>query len=79
MSKVKIISNKQGHCPYCDSVNVNYESFEFEDDHIKYPAECLDCKRYFEEWFYLKFVGHNVGSHGEHEASYVLNKEINYD
>lgn len=28
---------------------------------LYYPATCNDCKRDFEEWYKLGFVGHNVG------------------
>lgn len=78
MGKVKIISNRQGCCPYCNGVDINYGPSEYEDDHIKYPAECLDCNRYFEEWFYLKFAGHNVEEQGQYEASECFGKEIEY-
>lgn len=78
MSKVKIISNIVGVCPYCNSTNTEYHSLKVEDDHIYYPATCDKCGRYFEEWYYLKFVGHNVGASGEYEAYYVLDEEIEY-
>lgn len=79
MSRVKIISNKQGQCPYCGSVDINYGSIQIEEDHIYYPAECNDCYKYFEEWHYLKFIGHNVGCYGQYDADEYLNEEIDYD
>lgn len=79
MSKVKIISNRAGVCPYCNSTNIKYRPLILEGDHIYYPATCDKCGRYFEEWYSLSFVGHNVGASGEHEASYVLDEEIEYE
>lgn len=79
MSKVKIISNRLGVCPYCNSERIEYMPSRNEVDMIYYPCTCRNCKRYFEEWYSLRFDGHNVGAHGEHEASYVLDKEIDYD
>lgn len=79
MGKVKIISNQLGVCPYCNSQNLNYDTVQWESDHIYYPCTCRSCGKYFQEWYYLDFVGHNVGPNGEEEASYYVDKEINYD
>lgn len=76
--KVRIISNRQNVCPYCNSQMITRKALKLEFDHIYYPCTCYECKRDFEEWFYLKFVGHNVGANGQIEASYVLNEEIEY-
>ena len=66
MEKVKILSNKQGQCPYCNSNSITYSSMELEDNMVYYPCTCDNCKRYFEEWYELNFTGHNVGSNGQH-------------
>lgn len=79
MSKVKIISNRLGVCPYCESNDIYYEPANDEVDMLYYPCTCKKCNRYFEEWYSLHFEGHNVGPYGEHEAIDVLGKEINYD
>lgn len=79
MGKVKIISNQLGVCPYCNSEDINYGQIQLEADHVYYPCECNTCGRYFQEWNYLQFVGHNVGPHGEYEASYILDEEIDYE
>lgn len=76
--KVKIISNQLGVCPYCNSQDLKYDTIEFEDGHVYYPCTCRNCKRYFQEWYYLDFVGHNIGSFGQYEASYYVDEEIEY-
>jgi hypothetical protein len=76
--KVKILSNQQGVCPYCNETEIYYDSAEFEDDMVCYKATCQSCKRSFEEWYHLKFAGHNVGYLGQYLAENVLNKEIEY-
>ena len=77
--KVKIISDQAGVCPYCNSEDIDYGAAKFEPNHIYYPCICNECKKYFEEWNELNFVGHNVGSSGEYEASDVINTEIEYE
>lgn len=52
---------EQGTCPYCGGTDIDYDVAEFEDDYIFYRATCSECKRSFEEWYKLEFVGHNVG------------------
>ena len=79
MSKVKIISNQAGVCPYCNSENIDYGVAKFEPNYIYYPCTCNECKKYFEEWNELNFSGNNVGSSGEYEASECLEKKIEYD
>lgn len=76
MEKVKILSNEEDKCPYCNSRNISYDAAEFDEGMVHYPCECLSCKRHFEQWYELKFVGHNVGNSGEYDASLVLGKEI---
>ena len=74
--KVEILSNEEDKCPYCNSKNINYGAAEFEENMIKYPCECLECKRYFEQWYVMRFAGNNVGSNGDYDAAYVLGKKI---
>ena len=76
--KVKIISNEQGKCPYCNSHNIEYSSADFEENMVYYQCECEECKRYFEEWYELKFAGHNGGRNGNYLVDDVINKEIEY-
>jgi len=60
--KIKLKKIEQGVCPYCGSTDIDYGAIELEDDDmLYYPATCNDCKRDFEEWYKLGFVGHNVG------------------
>lgn len=79
MGKVKIVANRLGVCPYCESQHIYYEPAIDEADMLYYPCVCKDCNRYFEEWYSLHFEGYNVGPYGEHEASDVLGKEIDYE
>lgn len=78
--KVKIISNEDGKCPYCNSTDINYDAFESELPFYVYqPCICNTCKRYFEAWYDLHFAGHSVGDMGDYEAADVINTEIEYD
>ena len=67
----KIVLGKieQGTCPYCGSDEIDYDQCDHEDDMICYRATCCDCGRKFEEWYELKFAGHNVGTGLDIEAS----------
>lgn len=77
MSKVKVLSNEEGRCPYCNSENIEYVGWDREDfGMLYYKCECEDCKRYFEEWYKLQFAGLNVGADGCIEA--VVGDEIDY-
>lgn len=54
-------TNEQGHCPKCDSTNLDYGAVRFEDGEMCYfPYACNDCKQEGEEWYKLSFEGHNV-------------------
>lgn len=77
MEKIKIQSNDLGVCPYCNSLEIQYEAVRFEDDYLYFPCHCEKCGRYFEQWNELKFIGNNVGSSGEYEAQVGL--EIDYE
>jgi len=53
---------EEGRCPYCGSLDNDYEAIRLADDHLAYyPATCTKCHRKFEEWYQLKYVGHNCG------------------
>lgn len=78
MDKIKIISNRLGVCPYCNSERIEYEPAKNEVDMMYYPCTCRNCKKYFEEWYSLRFAGHNVGCYGQYDADEYLNEEINY-
>lgn len=58
--KTKMKSNKQGHCPHCDSNNLEYGALEFEREMFYFPFECKECGQIGEEWYYMEFSGHNV-------------------
>lgn len=78
--KVKIISNEDGKCPYCNSTDINYDAFEAElPSYVYQPCFCNTCKRYFEAWYDLHFTGHSVGDMAEYEAADVINTEIEYE
>ena len=79
MRKVKILSNEQGQCPYCNSMDIDYGCIQLEDDMIYYPAHCNECGRDFEEWYDLTFTGHNVGDGCCEEAADLIGEEIEMD
>lgn len=53
-------TNKQGQCPYCNGKNLDYEPLGVEDSLIVYNYTCRDCLKFGQEWYELKFIGHNV-------------------
>jgi len=46
----------QGHCPKCDSVNLDYQALETEADFIWYPFTCNDCGIRGEENYKLDYT-----------------------
>lgn len=54
------LTNKQGHCPFCNSTNLDYDAVEFEGDMEYFPWQCRDCKRQGEEWYTMQFSGQNI-------------------
>lgn len=55
------MSNEQGKCPFCGSMDLEYETLQTEDgDMVYYPWTCTSCGHKGEEWYNLTFVGHNV-------------------
>ena len=68
MSKVKIISNEPGKCPYCTSLKIEYDALYRDTNYVIYPARCKSCHRIFEEWYRVTFEGINVGRNCEYQA-----------
>lgn len=58
--KTKEYVNEEGHCPKCDSTDLNYGAVEFEGDMCYFPYTCNECGTHGEEWYRLDFEGHNV-------------------
>ena len=79
MRKVKILSNEQGQCPYCNGLDIDYSCAQFEGDMMYFPAHCNDCERDFEEWYELTFAGHNIGDSCCEEAADWIGEEIEMD
>ena len=57
---MKIISNSAGYCPFCGESNLEYGAIRPEGDMGYFPWKCLTCEHEGEEWYSLKFTGHNV-------------------
>lgn len=57
---MKITSNNAGECPFCGESNLEYGAIRLEGDMCYFPWECLTCEHIGEEWYSLKFIGHNV-------------------
>ena len=56
----KKLTNLAGECPFCQSTNLDYGVIELVDDMQYYPWRCKDCGHKGEEWYELKFTGHNI-------------------
>lgn len=54
------LSNELGKCPYCGSEELDYGAMEPADEMIYYPWTCSHCGKQGEEWYSMKFIGHNV-------------------
>ena len=52
--------NEEGKCPFCGSNDLDYGVMEPEDDMVYYPWTCSDCGKHGEEWYSMRFTGHNV-------------------
>ena len=57
---MKIKSNEEGVCPFCNNNMLECESAEIEGNMICYPWKCSKCGHSGEEWYEMNFVGHNV-------------------
>lgn len=60
MEEIKVKSNSEGRCPFCDSYNMEYGSLEFEGDLCYFPWTCRNCGHEGQEWYSMCFEGHNV-------------------
>lgn len=61
MITAPIKCNEEGKCPYCNEYSLEYGCLDIADgDMICYPWKCDKCERQGEEWYSLKFAGHNV-------------------
>lgn len=60
---------EEGRCPYCGETNIDYDPIKFVDEQMAYyPATCTSCKRKFEEWYEMNYIGHNCGDNLDIEA-----------
>ena len=72
--------DEQGVCPFCHKSNLAYGTAEFEDDMLMFPWECNNCGKTGEEWYDLKFIGHDVfieidNKYEKYEVSALIKKE----
>ena len=40
-----------GHCPKCESAEIEYRALEWQDESCYFPSSCLDCKLEFKEHY----------------------------
>ena len=76
--------DEQGVCPFCHKSNLAYGTAEFEDDMLMFPWECNNCGKTGEEWYDLKFIGHDVfieidNKYEKYEVSALIKKEKEND
>ena len=59
---MKVKSNKVGVCPICNKESLEYDRVEMGIDPCfdYYPWYCKECHAQGEEWYELKFMGHNI-------------------
>lgn len=80
MNKVKVISNEENRCPYCDCEDsYHVEDLWFSNIELSRRRECKSCGRYYEQWMTLKFSTNGVGINCSEDARDVLGQEVDYD
>ena len=52
--------NRQGICPKCGEISLDYDAIRYTDEMCYYPYKCENCRQEGEEWYRLEFNGHNV-------------------
>lgn len=52
--------NEQGVCPKCGETELEYEAIRLENDMCYFLYTCKKCGQEGEEWYSLKFQGHNI-------------------
>lgn len=68
MNKYK--SNLQGHCPVCNSINLDWEDLDNNDGVcVGYNWICRDCHSTGVEWYHLVFEGHDVINYKDEEPN----------
>jgi len=50
----------EGHCPYCDSTDLDYAAGVHKDDIYEYSVTCRACGRSFDELYALSFSGQHL-------------------
>lgn len=54
------VEDKENTCPNCGGHNIQYDSFEAEDDKAYYKCYCNDCETSYHEVYSLKFLGNEI-------------------
>ena len=63
--------NRQGMCPVCGKMNLDYDTLEIDGVSAGYPWACKDCGTQGTEWYNLIYVEQIINYNA------ILNK--NYD
>lgn len=81
--KVKILSNEENKCPYCNCEDFYHISDDFfkgwDGTTIVRTMECRSCLRVFEQRFKLQFISNFVGEDKDISARDALGEEIDYE
>lgn len=57
---MRLKSNEEGKCPFCNSYALDYDMADFIDDMVYYKWHCNNCEHEGIEYYRLEFIGHNV-------------------
>jgi len=52
----EIIKHEEGKCPYCNSENILYGSFELSANEGYYEITCQNCEKTSKEWYRLIYI-----------------------
>lgn len=77
MTKIKIVNNLPGYCPYCGSTNIDLESHSYYDDCFEQYYICLNCKRDFIENYELVYISKEVYD-GDYPCIATVGEEVDY-
>tara|TARA_R110002020_G_scaffold182352_1_gene377723 strand:- start:490 stop:714 length:225 start_codon:yes stop_codon:yes gene_type:complete len=53
-----------GHCPKCESEEIEYRELEWLDESCYFPSSCLDCKLEFKEHYNVVY-SYSIGERFE--------------
>lgn len=70
-----IKKTKEGKCPFCGSLNLNYYDEEYCDNSMAYKIKCEDCGKFFIEYYKTVYDGFSYYDEDENFHDFNENGE----